>query len=93
MGLIAIGFYFPFKNTNFSSFCNRLSYFKTFSSSSISNNNLNEFPTLYALYGNNLPTKEFVAMFTGLIDGDGYIELGEQKQYSRKTKELVTSTI
>ena len=28
----------------------------------------------------NLPTKEFMAMFMGLVDGDGYIEIGEQKQ-------------
>lgn len=32
----------------------------------------------------NYPTKEFMAMFMGLIDGDGYIEIGEQKQYHKK---------
>jgi hypothetical protein len=29
----------------------------------------------------------------GLVDGDGYIEIGPQKQYNKKTKELVNSTI
>jgi hypothetical protein len=45
------------------------------------------------LYGNQLPSKKFMAMFKGLIDGDGYIEIGEQKQSHKKTKELVCSTI
>lgn len=34
-----------------------------------------------------------MAMLKGQIDGDGYIEIGEQKQYNKKTKELVRSTI
>jgi len=38
-------------------------------------------------------TKKFMAMFLGILDGDGYIEIGPQKQYNKKTKELVKSTI
>lgn len=37
--------------------------------------------------------KEFIAMFTGLVDGDGYIEIGPQKQYQKNTKILRKSTI
>jgi hypothetical protein len=36
---------------------------------------------------------KFMAMFLGLVDGDGYIEIGPQKQYQKKTKVLVKSTI
>jgi hypothetical protein len=39
----------------------------------------------------SLPKKEvsfsFMAMFLGLVDGDGYIEIGPQKQYHKITKE------
>ena len=42
---------------------------------------------------NNEPDKKFMAMFLGLVDGDGYIEIGPQKQYQKKTKLLVRSTI
>jgi hypothetical protein len=36
-----------------------------------------------------------MAMFVGLVDGDGYIEIGarQQKQYNKLTKILVKSTI
>jgi len=37
--------------------------------------------------------KKFMAMLIGLVDGDGYIEIGTQKQYHKKTKNLVKSTI
>lgn len=39
------------------------------------------------------PNKKFMAKFIGFKDGDGYINIGEQKQYHRKTKEQVRSTI
>ena len=39
------------------------------------------------------PTKEFMGMLMGFIDGDGYFDIGEQKQYNKKTKALVKSTI
>ena len=37
--------------------------------------------------------KKFMALFIGFIDGDGYFDVGEQKQYNKKTKALVKSTI
>jgi len=37
--------------------------------------------------------KKFMAMFIGFIDGDGYFDIGEQKQYNKKTKAPVKSTI
>jgi hypothetical protein len=33
---------------------------------------------------NNEPDKKFMAMFLGLVDGDGYIEISPQKQYQKK---------
>jgi hypothetical protein len=39
------------------------------------------------------PDKEFMSMFMGLVDGDGYIEIGPQKQYQKVTKILARSTI
>jgi hypothetical protein len=42
---------------------------------------------------NNKPDKRFMAMFIGFMDGDGYFDIGEQKQYNKKTKSLVKSTI
>jgi hypothetical protein len=39
------------------------------------------------------PDKKFMAMFIGFMDGDGYFDIGEQKQYNKKTKTLVKSTI
>lgn len=34
-----------------------------------------------------------MAMFVGFMDGDGYFDIGEQKQYNKATKALVNSTI
>lgn len=34
-----------------------------------------------------------MAMFMGFIDGDGYFDIGEQKQYNKKTKAPARSTI
>jgi hypothetical protein len=42
---------------------------------------------------NNLIDSKFMALFIGIIDGDGYIEIGPQKQYQKVTKALVNSTI
>lgn len=39
------------------------------------------------------PSKKFMAMFIGFLDGDGYFDIGEQKQYNKVTKSLVKSTI
>ena len=39
------------------------------------------------------PDKKFMAMFIGFMDGDGYFDIGEQKQYNKITKTLVKSTI
>lgn len=39
------------------------------------------------------PDKKFMAMFIGFMDGDGYFDIGEQKQYNKATKALVNSTI
>lgn len=41
----------------------------------------------------NKPNKNFMAMFIGFMDGDGYFDIGEQKQYYKATKALVKSTI
>ena len=58
--------------------------------------------SLWGLHNKNLtfhthtsikPNKKFMAMFIGFIDGDGYFDIGEQKQYNKKTKDLVRSTI
>jgi hypothetical protein len=38
------------------------------------------------------PDKKFLSMFMGLIDGDGYIEIGPQKQYN-KSSNVPKSTI
>lgn len=38
------------------------------------------------------PDKNFMSMFMGLVDGDGYIEIGPQKQYN-KTSNVPKSTI
>lgn len=35
------------------------------------------------------PSKAFMAMFMGFFDGDGYFDIGEQKQYS-KAKTMLT---
>jgi len=39
------------------------------------------------------PDKKFMAMFIGFMGGDGYFDIGEQKQYNKTTKSLVKSTI
>lgn len=39
------------------------------------------------------PDKKFMSMFIGLIDGDGYIEIGPHKQYNKLTKSPVKSII
>ena len=41
------------------------------------------------------PDKKFMSMFRGLVDGDGYIEIGPQKQYfpAKLTKSPAKSTI
>lgn len=39
------------------------------------------------------PDKKFMSMFMGFIDGDGYFDIGEQKQYLKKTKLPAKSTI
>lgn len=39
------------------------------------------------------PDKKFMAMFLGFMDGDGYFDIGEQKQYNKITKSLVKSTV
>jgi len=39
------------------------------------------------------PNKKFMSMFMGLVDGDGYIEIGPQKQYNKLTKLPAKSTI
>lgn len=40
----------------------------------------------------NKPDKKFMAMFIGFMDGDGYFDVGEQKQYNRN-KTPARSTI
>lgn len=64
------------------------------------NNNTFNFNTLIALpiisksfNKNNLIDSKFMALFIGIIDGDGYIEIGPQKQYQKVTKAIVNSTI
>ena len=37
--------------------------------------------------------KAFMSMFLGFIDGDGYIDVGEQTQQNKKTKLKTRSTI
>ena len=32
-----------------------------------------------------IPDKKFMSMFKGLVDGDGYIERGPQKQYNKSS--------
>jgi hypothetical protein len=44
-------------------------------------------------FSESKPDKKFMAMFMGFIDGDGYFDIGEQKQYNKATKTLEKSTI
>lgn len=37
--------------------------------------------------------KKFMSMFMGLVDGDGYIEIGPQKQYNKSSTSTPKSTI
>ena len=39
------------------------------------------------------PDKKFMSMFVGFMDGDGYFDIGEQKQYKKKTRLPAKSTI
>lgn len=39
------------------------------------------------------PNRAFMSMFLGFIDGDGYIDVGEQTQQNKKTKLKTRSTI
>ena len=39
------------------------------------------------------PNKKFMSMFVGFVDGDGYIEIGPQKQYNKFTEFPAKSTI
>ena len=50
---------------------------------------------VYSIYPVPLakPDKNFMVMFIGFMDGDGYFDVGEQKQYNKTTKTLVKSTI
>ena len=49
--------------------------------------------TFHTLAGlSNIPDKKFMAMFLGFLDGDGYFDIGEQKQYN-SNKTLARSTI
>jgi len=41
----------------------------------------------------NKPTKEFMAMLIGFIDGDGYIEIGPQKGYNKNPENKPKATI
>lgn len=41
----------------------------------------------------NKPDKKFMSLFMGLVDGDGYIEIGPQKQYNNSTESNPKSTI
>jgi LAGLIDADG DNA endonuclease family protein len=51
---------------------------------------------LYHLTGKEFktpkPDKKFMSMFMGFVDGDGYIEIGPQKQYT-KSDNIAKSTI
>ena len=47
---------------------------------------------VYPSHFNAKPDKNFMSMLMGLVDGDGYIEIGPQKQYN-KSSVLPKSTI
>ncbi len=42
---------------------------------------------------NRWPSKKFMGIFIGFVDGDGYIDVGPQAQSSKKTKKPAKSTI
>lgn len=55
--------------------------------------NIIAYSTFHTFAGlSNIPDKKFLAMFMGFMDGDGYFDIGEQKQYN-KNKTLARSTI
>ena len=47
----------------------------------------------YTVSSNIKPDKKFMSLFIGFMDGDGYFDIGEQKQYNKITKTLVKSTL
>lgn len=51
------------------------------------------FSSLTSSSGELKPNKNFMSMFVGLVDGDGYIEIGPQKQYNKSTEFPPKSTI
>jgi Cytochrome b/b6/petB/LAGLIDADG endonuclease len=56
-------------------------------------NRLNYFYNSYSLLRQKIyPDKNFMSMFVGFVDGDGYIEIGPQKQYN-KSNIIPKSTI
>ena len=54
----------------------------------VDNNNIKELMEI-----KSKPDKKFMSMFIGFIDGDGYFDIGEQKQYNKTSKKLIKSTI
>lgn len=54
------------------------------------NNNKN---LAFHTFTKDKPDKKFMSMFIGFMDGDGYFDIGEQKQYNKKTKVPTRSTI
>jgi len=55
--------------------------------------NIIAYSTFHIFAGlSHIPDKKFMAMFMGFMDGDGYFDIGEQKQYN-KNKTLARSTI
>jgi hypothetical protein len=55
--------------------------------------NILAYSTFHTFAGlSNKPDKNFMAMFIGFMDGDGYFDIGEQKQYNRN-KTPARSTI
>src|SRR4051794_18868264 len=55
---------------------------------------LSEIFSLYVLPFSKIKAdKKFMAVLIGFLDGDGYFDIGEQKQYNKITKKLVKSTI
>ena len=47
----------------------------------------------YSVSSNIKPDKKFMSLFIGFMDGVGYFDIGEQKQYNKITKTLVKSTL
>lgn len=70
-----------------------LGYVLPYGQMSLWGNDTPEFSLCIACVIKSKPDKKFMAMFLGYIDGDGYMDIGEQKQYNKKTKTLAKSTI